>query len=150
MIKYDYYIAGRWRNHSAIRKVLAAVRRQGSTAFCFIENEYHANSISIDTHENTDADSFMSRLEQLHDWQTNPTFREIFEKDMKGLKESREFIMVLPAGLSAHMELGVAYGLGKKCYGIGKPEKYETLYLMFDEIFPSIREFLKTRAGVKV
>lgn len=150
MIKYDFYIAGRWRNHDAIRKLLNAVRAKGMTANCFIENAYHGDDVLIETHQNADADSFMSQLEKLPDWRTNPTFRRIFETDMKGLKESREFILVLPAGLSAHMELGVAYGLGKKCYGIGKPEKHETLYLMFDQIFPDIRSFLNSRAGVRV
>ncbi|HSX53308.1 MAG TPA: hypothetical protein VLF90_02985 [Patescibacteria group bacterium] len=150
MIKYDYYLAGRWRNHSAVRKVLEAVRKQGNTVFCFIENEYKGNSIIIDTQENIDAEGFMSRLEQLNDWQTNPTFREIFEKDMNGLKESREFIMVLPAGLSSHMELGVAYGLGKKCYAIGKPDKHETLYLMFDGIYSDVSSFLNAKAEVRV
>jgi len=47
-------------------------------------------------------------------------------------------LLVLPAGTSGHIEAGVAYGMGKKCFAFGKPEKTETLYQIFDEIFPNI------------
>jgi hypothetical protein len=36
------------------------------------------------------------------------------------------------------MEAGASYGMGKKCYAVGVPEKTETLYSIFDEIFPDI------------
>jgi hypothetical protein len=39
--------------------------------------------------------------------------------------------------------LGVAYGLGKHCYGIGTTEKAETLYLMMERIFPKVEDFIK-------
>lgn len=35
--------------------------------------------------------------------------------------------------------------MSKKCYGTGTPEKNETLYLMFDEIYPDIGAFLDAR-----
>ena len=52
--------------------------------------------------------------------------------------------MLLPAGSSVHMEAGIAYGLGKPLILIGEPEKPETLYLVFNERYKSIDEFLKT------
>ncbi len=142
-MKYDYFLAGRWRNHQAIRPVLEALRSAGKSVYCFTDNAYDADGVLIETHEKANADEFMARLETLKDWKTNPTFKKIFENDMNGLREAEKFVMVLPAGLSAHMELGVAYGLGKDCYAIGKPEKHETLYLMFKEIFPNAKEFLR-------
>ena len=39
------------------------------------------------------------------------------------------------------MELGAAFGMGKPCYGIGKPSKVETLYLMFDQLFDNLSSF---------
>ena len=38
---------------------------------------------------------------------------------------------------------GVAYVMGKKCYAIGTLEKTETLYHIFDKIFPSLDDFVK-------
>jgi hypothetical protein len=65
---------------------------------------------------------------------------------MQGLKAADSLILVFPSGLAAHMEVGVAYGLGKKCYAIGQPEKPETLYLMFDKIFGDVDELIKELA----
>jgi len=62
---------------------------------------------------------------------------------MKALKDSDALVLVFPAGLSAHMELGAAYGMGKKCYGLGAPEKPETLYKMFDGLFQTTTELVR-------
>lgn len=142
MSKYDYFIAGRTRNRDAIKDVLAQIRARGRTAYCFIENKYDSDGITFDP-ESDAAEQEMAAFESLADWQTNPTFREIFEDDMDALRNAETFIIVLPAGLSAHMELGVAYGLGKKCYAIGIPEKPESLYLMLDEILPDTKALLE-------
>lgn len=147
MTKYDYFIAGRWRNHKAVREVLSRLRNEGKSAYCFIENAYAGDGIVIDT-KPKDVHQMMSQLETVDDWATNATFRKIYENDMNGLKNAKEFILVFPAGLSAHMELGVAFGLGKKCYGIGQPDKYETLYLMLEHIYPDADSFIKRKQKV--
>ena len=52
----------------------------------------------------------------------------------------------MPAGKAAHIEAGIAYGLGKKCYAIGEYESTDTLYNIFEEIFANeseLEEFLK-------
>ena len=141
MSKYDYMIAGRWRNHENIRPLLEGLRKAGKKVYCFIDNAYDSDGVYIDK-SGKNVEDFMSNLETTKNWQTNPTFRQIYENDMNGIRESTEFIMVFPAGLSAHMELGAAFGMGKKCYGIGNPEKHETLYLMMNKIFPSIESFM--------
>ena len=54
--------------------------------------------------------------------------------------------MVLPAGKAAHIESGIAFGLGKKCYAIGEYDATDTLYNIFEEIFIDeieLEEFLK-------
>ena len=53
---------------------------------------------------------------------------------------------MLPAGKSAHIEAGIAYGLGKKCYAIGEYDVTDSLYLIFDKIFKDekeLKEFLE-------
>jgi hypothetical protein len=143
---YDYVLVGRWRNRDEVKKVLAALREAGKKVYCFIDNSYDGHGISVDMHPDSDPDVMMAATEQLTDWQTNPTFRKIFDTDMEGLRRAKALILLFPAGLAAHMELGVAYGMGKKCYAIGQPEKTETLHLMFDDVFPSAEALLEKLA----
>lgn len=58
---------------------------------------------------------------------------------MQAQRNSDNFLLVLPAGISGHVEAGASYGMGKKCYALGVPEKTETLYGIFDEIFPDLQ-----------
>ena len=41
---------------------------------------------------------------------------KLFNSDLEGEKKSKNLLLVLPAGKAAHIESGIAYGLGKKCY----------------------------------
>ncbi len=142
MSQYDYFVAGRWRNFKNIRPVAAKIRATGKTAYCFIENEYDGHGVKNEL-EPKDVESQMKDNESIKDWQNNPTFRKIFETDMQALRDSDAIVAVFPLGFSAHTELGAAYGMGKKCYGIGIPEKAETLYFIFDGIFPTVDEFVE-------
>ena len=59
-------------------------------------------------------------------------------------------LLVLPAGKAAHIEAGIAYGLGKKCYAIGEYDATDTLYNIFDTIFKDkteLEEFIKQYSG---
>jgi hypothetical protein len=53
-------------------------------------------------------------------------------------------ILLLPAGTSAHIEAGIAFGLKKKLILIGIPEKPETLYFIFDEYYDTADDFLQS------
>ena len=64
----------------------------------------------------------------------------LFHNDLDGEKNSKNLLLVLPAGKAAHIESGIAYGLGKKCYAIGEYETTDTLYNIFDEIFSNETE----------
>ena len=59
---------------------------------------------------------------------------------MEAEKNSENFLLVLPAGKSGHIEAGVAYGMGKKCYAIGEFDATDSLYNIFEEIFSSKEE----------
>lgn len=139
MKKYDFFIAGRWRNKDNIKPVLDLVRQNSKTAYCFLENDYKGEIIELkmDGHP----EIFMAQLEDLP--QNHPFIRKIFEIDMKAEREADTFLLVFPAGIAAHIEAGVAYGLGKRCIAIGKLEKTETLYNIFDEVFSTIADFEK-------
>lgn len=142
MIKYDFFIAGRWRNKDNIKPILDVVRSEGRSAYCFIENEYTGETVEFKL--DGDPETFMKQSEALP--QDDPLIRKIFNADITAEKESENFLLVLPAGIAGHIEAGAAYGMGKKCYAIGKLEKTETLYCIFDEIFPdveSLKRWLK-------
>lgn len=144
MSKYDYFVAGRWRNRDAINEIVMQIRTAGKSVHSFTDNNYDGDGIKFDSSSEADPEKMIAATENLSDWQTNPTFRKIFEADMQAQRESDAFILVFPAGLDAHMEFGAAYGMGKPCYAIGIPEKTETLYLMFDAVYPDVQTFLNT------
>lgn len=84
----------------------------------------------------------MDALEGHKDFLNDPVHRFHYERDLAGLKNASTVVLLLPAGTSTHIEAGIAFGLGKKLIFIGKPEKPETLYFIFDEYFETIDEFL--------
>jgi hypothetical protein len=135
MSKNDFFIAGRWRNRDNIQVVLDVVRTSGHSAYCFIENAYKAEDFEVGA-KGVDPNDFMTKTEALR--QDDPLMREIFEVDMAAEREADAFLLVLPAGIASHIESGVAYGLGKKCYAVGEFEKTESLYSIFDQVFPDI------------
>jgi len=136
---HDFYIAGRWRNRDNIKPVVDAVRGSGKTAYCFIENDYTGEAVEFKM--DGDPNVFMKQSEELP--QDDPLIRKIFDTDMAAERQAENFLLVLPAGIAGHIEAGVAYGLGKKCYAIGKPEKTETLYCVFERIFPDVASLQK-------
>ena len=111
MAHYDFFIAGRWRNYKEVKKVLDEIRASGKTAYCFIENLYEGSKIEFKQDESIE--SIMQKLESLPS--DDDFIKHIFDNDMQAEKESDNFLLVLPAGISGHVEAGVAYGLGKKC-----------------------------------
>jgi hypothetical protein len=132
-MQHDFYIAGRWRNQETIKEITEAVRSQGYSAFCFLENDYTKTLEKLGLDERAMESNNTEQLPQDH-----PLIEAIFEKDMDGEKSSENFLLVLPAGIAGHIEAGIAYGMGKKCYAVGEVEKTETLYCIFDEIFPDV------------
>jgi len=136
MVEYEFFIAGRWRNRENIKPILDIVRENGHTAYCFIENEYQGEKISIGA--DNDPDTFMGQSEVMA--QDDPLIRHIFEVDIAAERQADKFLLVLPAGIAAHIEAGIAYGMGKKCYAVGRLEKTETLYCIFEHVFPGAKE----------
>lgn len=143
MTKYDFFIAGRWRNREEIKKVLDAVRAMGKSAYCFIENPFDGDGIVFKTDSDADPEGMMAKYESIEDFYNNKTARKIFDADLQGIKDSEKFLLVLPAGKSGHVEAGLAYGLGKQCIAIGPAEQNESLYFIFDKLHSSLEDFVK-------
>jgi len=135
--KYDFFVSGKWRNRDNVLKLTNEIRKKGYTVYCFLEAEYSIHRIA------NDPENEMKNFENL-DWRNDPYVKNIFQKDMEGQRYSSTFVMLLPAGKSCHIEAGVAYGMGKKCILIGEQKEAESLYLIFDAVYPSEKDFLQT------
>jgi hypothetical protein len=135
-MKYDYFVSARWRNKPQVEELVNKIRAKGKTVYSFIE----ANS----DHPGRDRDPeiVMKDFESIPDWRNDETVKRIYKRDLDGLKNSKIFVMLLPAGKSAHVEAGIAFGSGKKCILIGDPGKTESLYLIFSESYPAIDDFI--------
>lgn len=140
MGKYKFFIAGRARNRENILKICEIFDELKLSYYCFLKEE----SYSSYGNENQDAETKQKEFESYG--LKSEKVIEIFNKDMEAEKNSDNFLMVLPAGKSGHIEAGVAYGLGKKCYAIGEFDATDSLYNIFEGIFKDekeLKEYLK-------
>jgi hypothetical protein len=132
---YNYFVASRWRNRDSVFALVDAIRAKGKSAYNFMENDpYHSSD--------EDPEKVMKGFEATEDWKNTQMVKDIFTKDMEALQASDAVILLLPAGKSAHIEIGVAYGMQKKTILIGEQKEAESLYLIFDEDYPSIDAFI--------
>lgn len=139
-IKYEFFIAGRHRNKENILKICDLFDKYNISYYCFLKNQKDWGYGS----ENQTTEERQKEFESL-DLKSDIVLK-LFNNDMEGEKSSRNLLLVLPAGKAAHIESGVAYGLGKKCYAIGEYESTDTLYNIFEKIFKDekeLEEFLK-------
>ena len=141
-MKYQYFIASRWRNKTEVLELTEKIRKKGKTVYCFIEGDGTDYDLKDTKHKFT-PEEFMDKFESIPNWLNDPAVKEIFDADMDALKNSHTLILLLPAGKSAHIEAGTAYGMGKKCIVIGQQKETESLYLIFNEFYNSIDDFIK-------
>ncbi len=134
----DYTVLGKFRNKENVERLVFELKKRGKSCYNFCDLPVSENDPDIDPEKH------MEKLEATENFYEDEYYRAIFEKDLQGLKSARKVIVLLPAGNAVHIEAGIAYGLGKPLILIGKPEKPETLYLIFQERYRTIEEFLKT------
>lgn len=138
--KYEFFIAGRARNKENILRICNLFDQYDISYYCFLKNEKdwgYGNSNQTPEERQKEFESLSLKSDIV---------LRLFENDMRGEKSSKNLLLVLPAGKAAHMESGIAYGLGKKCYAIGEYESTDTLYNIFEKIFADeseLEEFLK-------
>jgi len=115
------------------------MRKAGKNIYCFIESRA---SISHVGSLESNAEEDMKKFETIPNWQNDPAVRDIFETDMEALRASDSLILLLPAGKSSHIESGAAYGMGKHLVVIGEQKETESLYLIFNEFYDTIKDFI--------
>lgn len=132
----DYMVIGRFRNLDNVRDLIGAIRDKGKTCYDFTDKPADPSNPSASPAIQMDG------LESHPDFLNDPVHRHHYERDLAGLKNAHTVVLLLPAGTSAHIEAGIAFGMGKQLVLIGKPEKPETLYFIFDYCFCSVDAFL--------
>lgn len=136
-MKYDFFLASRWRNRDQVLDLAHKIREKGKTLYCFLEASHSVDRVNNDPEED------MAKFEA-RDWKHDSYIRDVFDNDMNAECEARALILLLPAGKSAHIEAGAAYGMGKECILIGEQKEAESLYLIFDKHYNTPEEFLVT------
>lgn len=127
----DFFVAGRWRNRDAIAAVLQVLDDAGLSSYCFVRNTY---SGALDGFGDSDDPEGLVTATEAADLD-DPRIEAIFEADLAAQRPAQRFLIVMPAGVAAHMEAGISYAPGKPCYAIGPVEKTETLYRVFHRLF---------------
>ena len=134
MEKYEFFIAGRARNKENILRICDLFDKYNISYYCFLKNEKdwgYGNSSQTPEERQKEFESLDLKSDVV---------LKLFETDMEGERNSENLLLVLPAGKAGHMEAGIAYGLGKKCYAIGEYEATDTLYNIFEKIFKDEKE----------
>ena len=132
--KYEFFIAGRARNKENILKICDIFDKYRISYYCFLKNEDnwgYGNKNQTPEERQKEFESLILKSDIV---------LNLFNTDLEGEKSSKKFLLVLPAGKAAHIEAGIAYGLGKKCYAIGEYDATDTLYNIFETIFGNERE----------
>ena len=139
--EYEFFIAGKTRNKDNILKICDMFDKYNISYYCFLKNEDSMKSYAEGT-ENVE--ERMKIFEGLG-LKSEPVLK-IFNEDLEAQKVSKNFLLVLPAGKAGHIEAGISYGMGKKCYAMGEFDATDSLYNIFETIFKDeteLEEFLK-------
>lgn len=142
-MKYDYTIVSRWRNRKQVEYLTKKLRSKNEKVYSFIEGDGTHYQLK-DSEQKYKPEEFMKIYESIPDWRNDPRIKEIFEIDLKALKNSKNVILLLPAGKSAHIEAGIAFGLKKNLILIGQQKETESLYLIFDKFYMTVDDFIKS------
>ena len=139
--KYDFFIAGKTRNKDNILKICDIFDEHNISYYCFLKDDGTMNSYGEDGQTEEEKMQVFESLGLKSDIVLN-----IFKQDLENEKACKNLLLVLPAGKSGHIEAGIAYGMGKKCYAIGEFDTTDSLYNIFETIFENehqLEEFLE-------
>ena len=133
----NVYIIGSLRN-KVVQQVAHALREAGHSVF----DDWQAAG--------PEADDYWQKYEKAR----GRTYKEalqgaaaknVFEFDKKNLLDAAVVVMVLPAGRSAHLELGWAIGKRRKGYILLDPsvDRWGVMYQFADGVFSTVDELVE-------
>ena len=84
-MKYDYFVAGRYRNKENVLNLTQRLREKGKSVYCFVESVASVNHVG-EIHE--DGESAMKRFEDIEDWWNDERVKDVFRSDLEAEKNS--------------------------------------------------------------
>lgn len=133
------YVASSWRNPYQ-PQVIETIRGAGFKVYDFRhprpgENGFHWSEIDP-KYQDWDPQAFRKAL-------IHPLARAGYHDDYMAMLDSDTFVLVLPCGRSAHLEMGWATGMGADTAVLAlDPMEPELMYKLADEFFVSIDELM--------
>jgi hypothetical protein len=135
------YVASSWRNpyHPAVIEILKAAgidhydfrNPPGRAGFGW--EQIGGTPFS----EGESVDNYLKMIE-------HPVAIEGYDADYAAMQKADTFVLILPCGKSAHLELGWAVGAGKRTAVLllEDPMTPELMYRMVDHLSPSVHDLL--------
>lgn len=137
------YVASSWRCPMQ-PAVVAVLRAAGIDCYDFKDSEGFHWSEVMPSYRGDNApanvDDYLAALD-------HPRSIQGYERDMTAMEKADTFVLVLPCGRSAHLELGWAVGQGKRTAIVLDPNDDnevtpELMYRMVDHVAPSMLDLL--------
>ena len=153
-LPYYVYVASSWRNlmQEAVCATLKAAgiphydfkNPEGGTGFSWSEVKTRTPSVPPrDTPDMKPKGSDWEHREEYLQMIAHPRAVEGFNADFAAMHKADTFVMVLPCGKSAHLELGWAIGAGKRtAILLEDPIEPELMYRMVDYLSPNLFDLL--------
>ena len=127
--KFSIYLIGSMRNPK-VPQIANRLRHRGFDVF----DDWHATGPASDElrqkYEQKRGRSYIDAMKGVH-------AVNVFNLDKHHLDTCDVAVMVLPAGRSAHLELGYKCGIGHKAYILmpGEPNRFDVMYGFANAIF---------------
>lgn len=140
------YVASSWRCLMQ-EAVVSTLRSAGIDCYDFKNPTPNTGFHWSEVMPNYTPGSELAHIDEYLDCLDHPRSIEGFESDFNAMQKADTFVLVLPCGRSAHLELGWAVGAGKKTAILLDPNSDhmvtpELMYKMVDHIAPSLFDLL--------
>ena len=134
------YVASSWRNQRETL-IVEGLRKAGCKVYDFKNSSEGDNGFGwreIDKDwQHWSSSKFRSAL-------SDPVAEKGFKSDFDAMKWAEVFVLVMPCGRSAHLELGWAVGAGKRTIILLSDGEPELMYKMVDYLCVDFVEVLKS------
>lgn len=140
------YVASSWRN-SMQEVVIETLKAAKIPAYDFKNPEPNTGFKWTEVMPTFDIEEQLADTKEYLQALDHPRSEDGFKSDWDAMNKADTFILVLPCGRSAHLELGWAVGAGKRTAIFLDPNKEnkvtpELMYKMVDFITPSFMDLL--------
>lgn len=140
------YVASSWRNPHQ-QGIVQALRRLGHEVYDFKNPK--PGDFGFSWKQVSDVPPAEWTPEHYLKALRHPNARAGFQNDFEAMQWADTFVLVLPCGRSAHLELGWAIGVGKRCFVLlqEKIDEPELMYLLGAKLLTNVEQLREELAG---